>query len=118
MKRAEHDKVKAIVAEQAQLFSEQVAEEFRKIMAEVGRDTEVVYVYGGGSGPVKQFLHPLLLELAPEGVPVLYLDARYSRHLNREGLLIAATMVEEQARAQEQVPASKQGRRAAAVAAA
>jgi len=97
LKRAEHAKVTAIVAEQAELFSEQVAEEFRKIMAEVGRDTEVVYVFGGGSGSVRSSLHPKLLEVIPEGIPVLFLDPRYSRHLNREGLLIAATMVADQA---------------------
>ncbi|ROR76088.1 plasmid segregation protein ParM [Plantibacter flavus] len=97
LKRAEHAKVAAIVSEQAALFSEQVVEEFRKILAEVGRDTEVVYVFGGGSGSVREFLHPLLLEVVPEGTPVLFLDVSYSRHLNREGLLIAATLVEESA---------------------
>lgn len=97
MKRAEHEKVSAIVAEQAALFSEQVVEEFRKIFAEVGRDTEVVYVFGGGSGPVRESLYPLLLDVVSPGTPVLFLDARYSRHLNRAGLLIAASMVEEQA---------------------
>lgn len=97
LKRAEHAKVTAMVAEQAELFSEQVAEEFRKIMAEVGRDTEVVYVFGGGSGSVRKSLHPKLLEVIPEGTPVLFLDPKYSRHLNREGLLIAATMVADQA---------------------
>jgi plasmid segregation protein ParM len=95
LKAAEHAKVSAIVAEQAALFSEQVVEEFRKILAEVGRDTEVVYVFGGGSGSVRESLHPLLLTVVPEGTPVLFLDASYSRHLNREGLLIAATLVEE-----------------------
>lgn len=110
LKRAEHEKVTAIVAEQADLFSEQVVEEFRKILAEVGRDTEVVYVFGGGSGSVQQQLHPRLIEVVPEGTPVLFLDVRFSRHLNREGLLIAATMVEEQ-----QAPA-KTGKKAAVAA--
>jgi plasmid segregation protein ParM len=96
IKKAEHAKVSAIVAEQAALFSEQVVEEFRKILAEVGRDTEVIYVFGGGSGSVRESLHPLLLDVVSEGTPVLFLDVSYSRHLNREGLLIAATMVEEQ----------------------
>lgn len=99
LKRAEHAKVSAIVAEQADLFSEQVVEEFRKILAEVGRDTEVVYVFGGGSGAVREQLHPRLVEVVPEGIPVLFLDVAYSRHLNREGLLIAASLVAEQASA-------------------
>ncbi|MCY1718426.1 ParM/StbA family protein [Microbacterium sp. SL62] len=113
LKRAEHAKVTAIVSEQSELFSEQVVEEFRKIMAEVGRDTEVVYVFGGGSGSVREMLHPRLLEVVPEGTPVLFLDTRYSRHLNREGLLIAADMVSEQAAA----AAPARGKKAAAVAA-
>lgn len=96
LKRAEHAKVAAIVAEQAELFSEQVVEEFRKILAEVGRDTEVVYVFGGGSGSVREQLYPKLLTVIPEGIPVLFLDPSYSRHLNREGLLIAATLVADQ----------------------
>jgi plasmid segregation protein ParM len=96
LKRAEHAKVSAIVAEQADLFSEQVVEEFRKILSEVGRDTEVVYVFGGGSGAVREQLHPRLIEVIPEGIPVLFLDVAYSRHLNREGLLIAANLVAEQ----------------------
>lgn len=95
LKRAEHAKVSAIVAEQAELFSEQVAEEFRKVLAEVGRSTEVVYVFGGGSGSVRASLEAKLLAVAPEGTPVLFLDVRYSRHLNREGLLIAAQMIED-----------------------
>jgi len=99
LKRAEHAKVTAIVAEQSELFAEQVVEEFRKILAEVGRDTEVVYVFGGGSGSVRAALEPKLAAVVPEGIPVLFLDPRYSRHLNREGLLIAASLVEEQAAA-------------------
>lgn len=114
LKRAEHQKVTAIVNEQAELFSEQVVEEFRKILAEVGRDTEVVYVFGGGSGSVRQSLHPRLLEVIPEGTPVLFLDPRYSRHLNREGLLIAATMVEDQVGAQ---PSAAKAKRPVAAAA-
>lgn len=109
LKRTEHAKVAAIVAEQAELFSEQVVEEFRKILAEVGRDTEVIYVFGGGSGSVRPSLHPKLLEVVPEGTPVLFLDVSYSRHLNREGLLIAASLVEDQVAAQKakkQAPAA------------
>lgn len=107
LKRAEHAKVTAIVAEQAELFSEQVVEEFRKILAEVGRDAEVIYVFGGGSGPVREYLQPKLSAVTPEGTPVLFLDQAYSRHLNREGLLIAATMVEDQIAAAQPVQKTK-----------
>ena len=39
-------------------------------------------------------LYPLLAEVVGSGAPVLYLDSRYSRYLNREGLLIATDMAE------------------------
>lgn len=97
LKRGQYDKVKAIVAEQAALFSEQVAEEFRKVWAEIGSVTEVVYVFGGGSGAVHDFLYPLLMDIVSAETPVLFLDARYSRHLNREGLYIAASQLADQA---------------------
>lgn len=93
MKRQEHALVSGIVAEQAQLFAEQVAEEARQVFAEVGRSTEVVYVFGGGSGPLREALHPALLRVVGDAAPVLYLDAKYSRHLNRQGLLIAGDKV-------------------------
>lgn len=99
MKRAEHAKVAAIVAEQAELFAEQVSEETRQIFAEIGRQTEVVYVFGGGSGPLREALHPALLAITGESAPVLYLGTEYSRHLNREGLLIATDLAEKAAAA-------------------
>lgn len=94
MRAQQHARVTAIVAEQAQLWCAQVAEEFGKVFDDVRYDTEVAYVYGGGAGPVKEVLHPMLLERVGGAFPVLYLDSSYSRHLNREGLLIAATMLE------------------------
>ena len=68
-------------------------------MRKVGAFTEVVYIYGGGATAVKEYLHPLLLKevkgFGGEGsmFPVLYLDSRYSRHLNREGLYIIAELL-------------------------
>lgn len=95
MKQQEYDKVAGIVAAQAELWCQQLAEEFGKVFDDVRYDTEVAYVYGGGSGPLREILHPLLLDRVGEAFPVLYLDPSYSRHLNREGLLIAATLVEQ-----------------------
>lgn len=83
-------------------FSKEVTERFGRVLAVVGATTEVAYVYGGGSGPVKAFLYPALLAKATEmnsedAFPTLYLDSSYSRHLNREGLYIAAETVEHKA---------------------
>lgn len=99
MKRAEFDRVTEVVEAEAELFAEQVVEEFGKVFADVNRDTEVAYIYGGGAGPLRNRLYPLLIAKVNEAFPVLYLDSTYSRHLNREGLLIAAMVTERRSRA-------------------
>lgn len=102
MKRGQYDRVKGFVASEVEFFSQSVADQFGRVLSVVGPMTEVAYVYGGGSGPVKDELYPLLLAKVAEmsgdaesSFPVLYLDASYSRHLNREGLYIAAESVEQ-----------------------
>ena len=77
------------------IFAEQVAHELSRVLSDVGSMTEVIYVYGGGSGPMREALYPALLDKVREMnsldlIPVLYLDSRYSRALNREGLVLAA----------------------------
>lgn len=102
LKRNFYEKVARFVDEEMMFFSKDVAEQFGRVLAVVGAQTEVSYVYGGGSGPVKNHLYPALLAKATEmnsedSFPTLYLDSSYSRHLNREGLYIAAKTVEERA---------------------
>ncbi|BCW06886.1 MULTISPECIES: hypothetical protein [unclassified Arthrobacter] len=87
------DRAKGYVDEEAEYLAEEIGARFEDVLAEVGGTTEVVYVYGGGSGPIKEILRPVL-QKAAGGIPVLYLDAAYSRHLNREGLYLAAKAVE------------------------
>lgn len=89
------DRAAGYVSEEAEYLAEEIGARFEDVLAEVGGTTEVVYVYGGGSGPVKEILRPVL-QKAAGGIPVLYLDAAYSRHLNREGLYLAAKAVEVQ----------------------
>lgn len=89
------DHAKGYVDEEAEYLAEEIGARFEDVLAEVGGTTEVVYVYGGGSGPIKEILRPVL-QKAAGGIPVLYLDAAYSRHLNREGLYLAAKAVEVQ----------------------
>jgi plasmid segregation protein ParM len=89
------DRAKGYVDEEAEYLGEEIGARFEDVLAEVGGTTEVVYVYGGGSGPIKEILRPVL-QKAAGGIPVLYLDAAYSRHLNREGLYLAAKAVEVQ----------------------
>lgn len=86
--RARWEETRAFVEDELGDFAEQVIDELERVLSNAG-PTEVVYVYGGGSGPVKDVLYPAILERVRH-VPVCYLDASYSRHLNREGLYLAA----------------------------
>ena len=87
------DRAKGYVDEESEYLTEEIASRFEDVLTEVGGTTKVVYVYGGGSGPIKEILRPILQKAAGT-IPVLYLDAAYSRHLNREGLYLAARAVE------------------------
>lgn len=99
-----HQRAAGFVEDEASYLVDEIASSFGDVLSQAGATTEVVYVYGGGSGPIKHLLHPALLKAAGD-VPVLYLDSSYSRHLNREGLYIAARHVEQQALAAK--PAGK-----------
>lgn len=95
LKQNVYTRVSQFVAEEVEFFSREVSEHLGRVLAVVGTQTEVIYVYGGGSGPLKAALYDKLLAKVSEmngldAIPVLYLDSRYSRHLNREGLFIAA----------------------------
>lgn len=96
LQRDRHSWAKGFVEDEAAYLVTEIVSSFRDVVAQAGATTEIVYVYGGGSGPIKNLLYPALLKaVAHSGIPVLYLDAAYSRHLNREGLYIAARHVEE-----------------------
>lgn len=99
-----HRRSAGFVEDEASYLVDEIVSSFGDVLSQAGATTEVVYVYGGGSGPIKNLLHPALLKAAGD-VPVLYLDSSYSRHLNREGLYIAARHVEQQALAAK--PAGK-----------
>ncbi|MFD7661325.1 hypothetical protein [Streptomyces sp. NPDC059788] len=91
-----HQRAAGFVEAEAGYLVDEIVSTFGDVLSQAGATTEVVYVYGGGSGPIKHLLHPALLKAAGD-VPVLYLDSSYSRHLNREGLYIAARHVEQKA---------------------
>ena len=93
--------IQSVVDEEITAFVTEVGMQFSKIMSRVGVFTEVVYVYGGGASPVKNELYPLLIEKSKSfgggelSCPILYLDSRYSRYLNSEGLYrLASTYAE------------------------
>ena len=91
--RGRHSRAAGFVADEAEYLVQEIAGMFQNVLAQAGAATEVVYVYGGGSGPLKEQLYPALRAVAGD-VPVLYLDSSYSRHLNREGLYLAARLGE------------------------
>lgn len=86
--RARWETTKEYVDEESQDFCEQVVDKLEEVLGNAG-PTEVVYVYGGGAGPIKDVLYPAILDRI-KSAPVCYLDSSYSRHLNREGLYLAA----------------------------
>lgn len=114
LKRNFYNKVRAYVDREIEFFARAASDQFGRVLSVVGATTEVVFVFGGGSGPVKDALYPLLLSKVAEmntedAMPVLYLDASYSRSLNREGLYSIA-----QASAAQSSKAAKPAKRSAA----
>lgn len=89
-----YDKAAGYVEEEAGYLCDEIGSRFEDVLTEVGGTTEVIYVYGGGSGAIREQLRPVLQRVSG-GIPVLYLDATFSRHLNREGLYIAARSAED-----------------------
>lgn len=91
--RDRYEAAAGYVEQEAEYLCQDIGTRLEDVLSEVGGTTEIIYVYGGGSGPIKEQLRPVL-QKAAGGIPVLYLDASYSRHLNREGLFIAASVSE------------------------
>lgn len=103
LKRNHYNNVKRFVDVEIDTFAYEVAEKLGHVLNRVGASTEVIYVYGGGAGQVKEQLYPELLKkvrdvLGVEEFAVLYLDSKYSRHLNREGLFIVANKIGQNAK--------------------
>ncbi|WP_394941183.1 hypothetical protein [Psychromicrobium sp. YIM B11713] len=94
--RVRHDSASSYVDEEAGYLCDEIGARFEDVLVQVGGTTEVIFVYGGGSGPIKEQLRPILQKVAGS-IPVLYLDASYSRHLNREGLYLAANAAQQRA---------------------
>ena len=96
LQRVRYDKAKHVVDEEIIGFVTEVINEFHKVMSRAGSFVEVLYIYGGGATPIKDVFYDAIINAAKmlggEDVmfPVLYLDSRYSRYLNREGLYVIA----------------------------
>lgn len=76
-----------------EIFANTIISTYTQIFRTVGARTEVVYVYGGGSTPMRDVLYPLLVEASTINgfaIPVLYMRSVDSRDLNRNGLFDGA----------------------------
>ena len=93
LQQGRHGRAAGFVTDEATYLVDEIVSAFSDVLSQAGATTEVVYVYGGGAGPIRELLHSALLQVAGD-IPVLYLDSSYSRHLNREGMYIAARHVE------------------------
>lgn len=98
IKRAMYNNVSRIVNDAIEPFVNDITAEFSKILRVTGAYTEVIYIYGGGAAPVRDALYPKLVEVSKKfsgggddaAYPIIYMDSRFSRLLNREGLGIIA----------------------------
>lgn len=97
-KRAVQEKLQRFIDEEVRIFSRDVINEYKSVLAKAKLSADAVYVYGGGADPVRAILYPALMEASKldEGVytPVVYLDSSYSRDLNRTGLFMVAPAVQ------------------------
>lgn len=114
LQQTRYNRIMQVVREECDGFADEVGQEFLKVMSKCGSYTEVVFVYGGGSGPLKEFLHPRLIDISKHfggedvSYPILYLNSMYSRTLNREGLYIMArTIAEAKAKEAKEAAAKK-----------
>lgn len=91
LKKRKYDGAIAVVNAEAMTLVDAIVKEFTRILNKANGQIEVVYVYGGGASPLKDMLYPALIQAAKgfsagDEFPIMYLDSRYSRFLNREGL--------------------------------
>lgn len=98
LKRRKYESAKAIVAAESQTLVDMIVKEFTRILNKANGQLEVIYVYGGGASPLREYLYPALIAAsksfsAGDDFPIMYLDSRYSRFLNREGLFQLAANV-------------------------
>lgn len=99
-----YDAIQGVVNLYVDSFADDIVKEFAGIISATGSTTNVIYVYGGGATPLRPVLYEKLLRCCEESLggvrmapPILYLDSRYSRNLNRGGLFIQATRLSQAA---------------------
>lgn len=82
------------LAEQRMIFSKEITQVLARLLSKVGV-VDVVYVYGGAADVMKDELYKKLITIvanANPNAPVLYMDEKHCRILNRDGLFKCALM--------------------------
>jgi len=96
LKKRKFDSAMSVVNAESMMLVDAIVKEFTRILNKANGQIEVVYVYGGGASPLREQLYPALIQAAKsfsagDEFPIMYLDSRYSRFLNREGLFQLAS---------------------------
>ena len=96
LKRALYAEITEVMNTEIDIFTNELAQQFAKVLENNGAFAEVIYIYGGGATPVQESLYPKIIKAVQRSfgedafMPVLYLDSSYSRYLNRDGLYLLA----------------------------
>lgn len=96
LNKNQYAKIQQVVSEELGGLAADIQMRFRKLVGSYGIGLELVFVYGGGATSMRNVLYPMLLRTLQDfggmdvSIPVLYLETRYSRYLNRNGLYYIA----------------------------
>lgn len=94
--RGRIERIESVNQGHIEQFANVVADEVSKVFNRVGGFIDVIFVYGGGAGPLEKALfdkinHRIEQSNLMEGaLPIVYLDSGYSRYLNVQGLVALA----------------------------
>lgn len=100
--RKKWNHVKEVNQGEENRFAEVVGAEVSKVFNRTGAFVEVIFVFGGGATPLEWALFDKIQQRVREFgednlLPIVYLDSRYSRFLNMQGLYQVALRLEQAA---------------------
>lgn len=94
--RGRIERIEVVNHAHVEQFANVVADEVSKVFNRVGGFIDVIFVYGGGAGPLEKALFEKINQritqsnLMEGALPIVYLDSGYSRFLNVQGLVSLA----------------------------